>query len=150
MTLPDEMWLPEYADELKPPLNTAGLESWLRDRGLGPAVAVVDGPEVPVDPGPLIVVSWTAGAGIDTEEGAVQRPGFQLRVIGPQGNRPAARDLAERVDRELVLRNRWPGIVGGRYVIVVRRAGGEPAHDRQDTANRAHYVCNYVADVEAR
>lgn len=146
--LPPELWNAEAAP-LKPLLDTPALESWLRSVGLGDAVAVIDGPDIPGDPGTLLVVSWLSGAGI-TFEGALVSPGFQVRTIGPQGNRAAARELAERVDLELVLRNRFPAFVGGRYVVDVRRAGGEPAHDRQDAANRAHYVCTYIADVEAQ
>lgn len=147
--LPAELWDPPGAEAWKPPINTAGLESFLRDRGLGPKVAVIDGPDIGTDPGTLLVVTWLPGAGLSFE-GAVSTPGFQVRTIGPQGNRHAAREIAERVDAELVLRDAWPAYVGGRYVIDVRRAGGEPAHDRQDAANRAHYVCTYLADVETQ
>lgn len=147
--LPAALWVePDDAPDWKPALNTAGLESFLRDRGLGPKVAVYDGPDLPKDPNALIVCTWLPGAGISFE-GMVVSPSFQLRTIGPQGNRDAARELAERVDVELVLRGLFPTFVGGRYVIDVRRAGGEPAQDRMDAANRAHYVCTYVADVES-
>lgn len=146
--LPAELW-DDQAPALKPALDTPGLESWLRSVGLGDAVAVIDGPDIPSDPGALIVCTWLPGAG-GSLEGMLSTPGFQLRVIGPQGNRKAARELAERVDTELVLRDRWPAFIGGRYVVTVRRAGGEPAHDRQDKADRAHYVCTYLADVEAQ
>lgn len=130
-------------------LTTAGLEAWLRERGLGEAVAVIQGPDVPPDPGTVIVVSWLPGAGFSLEQ-MLDTPGFQLRIIGPQGNHDAARELAERVDLELVGRDRWPGFIGGRYVVTVTRSGGRPEHDRTDAANRAHYVCTYLADVEAQ
>lgn len=149
--LPPELWNPDPDDNpWKPPLDTPGLESWLRSKGLGAAVAVIDGPDIPPDPGTVLVVTWLQGAGLSTE-GMLSSPGFQIRTIGPQGNRDAARELAERVDYELVLRfNAWPALIGGRYVVIVRRAGGEPAQDRFDAAGRAHYVCTYVADVEAQ
>lgn len=129
-------------------IDTPGLESWMRARGLGEAVAVVDGPEVPKDAGTVVVVSWLPGAGLSVE-GALSTPGAQLRVIGPQGNVPAARELAARLDAALVLRDAWPGFVGGRYVVGVQRSGGEPSHDRTDTAGRAHYVCTYLFTVES-
>lgn len=148
--LPVELWEPPVGDVWLPALRTEGLEGWLRDKGLGARVAVIDGPDIPTDPGALLVITWLPGAGVSTE-GMLTSPGFQVRTIGPQGNRDAARELAERVDRELVLTvDAWPAFVGGRYVISVRRAGGEPAQDRKDAANRAHYVCTYVADVEAQ
>lgn len=146
--LPDTLWSPPTDDTYRPLLTTPGIEAWLRDRGLGARVAVVEGPEIPSDPGSLVVVSWLPGAGFSLEQ-MLDTPGFQLRVIGPQGNAPAARELAERIDVELVGRDRWPGFIGGRYVVIVRRSGGRPAHDRTDAANRAHYVCTYLADVEA-
>lgn len=150
MTLPEELWAPpDGAPAWKPPLNTAGLESFLRDQGLGAKVAVVDGPDIGNDPGTLLVVTWLPGAGLSLE-GMVSTPAFQVRTIGPQCNHDATRELAERIDAELVLRDAWPSFVGGRYVIEMRRAGGEPAHDRTDAANRAHYVCTYLADVETQ
>lgn len=148
-TLPDELWLPPAgAPPWKPPLDTPGLGAWLHVRGLGPAVAVLDGPDIPNDAGTMLVVTWLPGAGISLE-GVLVSPGFQIRTVGPQGNPAAARELAERVDAELVLRDNWPSLVGDRYVVVVGRAGGEPAVDRLDQAGRTHYVCTYIADVEA-
>lgn len=146
-----ELWtVPDGEDDTyRQLLTTAGLEAWLRERGLGDAVAVIPGPDPGTDPGTSIVVSWLPGAGFSLEQ-MIDTPGFQLRVIGPQGNPDAARELAERVDLELVGRDRWPGFIGGRYVVTVTRSGGRPAHDRTDAANRAHYVCTYLADVEAQ
>lgn len=147
--LPEALWEPAEVDTYAPLLTTLMLETWLRTVGLGRGVAVVDGPAIPSDPGALIVVSWVAGAGFSAEQ-MLDTPGFQLRVIGPQGNPEAARELAERVDLELVQRGHWPGFIAHRYVVTMRRAGGRPQHDRTDDARRAHYVCTYLADVEAQ
>lgn len=148
--LPEALWVePDGAPEWLPALNTAALETWLRGRGLGDRVAVVDGPEIPTDPGTLLVITWLPGAGLSLE-GMLASPGFQVRTIGPQGNRPAALELAERVDVELVGRDAWPASLNGRHVVDMHRAGGEPAIDRHDAAGRAHYVCTYIVDVEAR
>lgn len=147
--LPVELWKPPVEDRWRFALSTIEFEAWARSVGLGDAVAVIDGPEIPNDPGALVVVSWLAGAGFSFEQ-ALDTPGFQLRVIGPQGNHLAARELAERLDTELVGRDAWPGLMASRWVVSVRRAGGRPAHDRTDTASRAHYVCTYLADVEAQ
>jgi hypothetical protein len=147
--LPLTLWDPPADDTYRPGLTTAGLEDAFRSFGLGTAVAVVEGPEIPPDPGTLVVVTWLPGAGFSLEQ-MLDTPGFQLRVIGPQGNLPASRELAERIDLELVARDRWPGFIGGRYVVEIRRAGGRPSHDRTDAGNRAHYVCTYLADVEAQ
>lgn len=148
--LPVELWAPPEVDRWRFALTTLDVEVWARSVGLGAGVAVVDGPEIPAnDPGPMVVVSWLAGAGFSFEQ-ALDTPGFQLRTIGPQGNPLAAREVAERLDAELVGRDRWPGLMASRWVVSVRRAGGRPAHDRTDTARRAHYVCTYLADVEAQ
>lgn len=147
--LTEELWSPPTADTWRSGLTTLMLESWLRDRGLGPSVAVIDGPAIPSDPGSMVVVTWLAGAGFSLEQ-MLDTPGFQLRVIGPQGNRAAARELADRIDTELVHRDRWPGFMGARYVVTVTRSGGKPAHDRTDAAGRAHYVCTYLAETEAQ
>jgi hypothetical protein len=147
--LPLDLWIPAEDDTYRPSLTTPALEAMFRAVGLGPRVAVVDGPDIPADPGTVIVVTWLPGAGFSLEQ-MLDTPGFQLRVIGPQGNYPAAKELAERVDLELVARDHWPGFIGGRYVVEIRRAGGKPSHDRTDNADRAHYVCTYLADVEAQ
>lgn len=116
--LSEQLWTQAEDDTYAPLLTTLGLEVWLRGRGLGDGVAVLDGPEVPNDPGAMVVVSWLPGAGFSLEQ-MLDTPGFQLRIIGPQGNPEAARELAERVDLELVGRDAWPGFVGGRYVVEV-------------------------------
>lgn len=149
-SLPVELWDPVDPDDWKPELDTAGLESWLRSHGLGDKVAVIDGPDIPSDPGVMLVVTWLPGAGHNAE-GMLDLPAFQIRTVGPQGNRDAAKGLAERVDVELTLRiGNWPALVGGRYVVVVARSAGAPAMDRKDAANRTHYVCTYVATVEGQ
>lgn len=142
-SLPPELWSADLATPLRPPLDVAGLRAWLQARGMGPQVGVIDGPDIPPDPGTMLVCTWLPGAGLSTE-GALSNPGLQVRTIGPQGNKDAARELATRVDVELVLRDAWPSMIGGRYVIVVGRAGGEPALDRYDQAGRYHYVCTYL------
>ena len=147
--LHEDLWTQADDDTYRPLLTTAALDVWLRERGLGDAVAVINGPDPGPDPGAQVVVTWLPGAGFSLEQ-MIDTPGFQLRTIGPQGNHDAARELAERIDLELVARDRWPGFIGGRYVVGVTRSGGRPEHDRTDAANRAHYVCTYLADVEAQ
>ena len=147
--LPDGFWADDDSAPAVAWLDTPGLESWLRANGLGDAVAVHDGPDVPRDAGACVVVSWLPGAGFSAEA-VLSTPAFQLRVIGPQGDRPVARELAYRIDSKLVgPRSAWPGFIGGRYVVTMARSGGEPSHDRNDTARRAHYVCTYLATVES-
>lgn len=43
-SLPAELWDPLPDDTFQPSLSTVALESWFRDRGLGSAVAVIQGP----------------------------------------------------------------------------------------------------------
>lgn len=129
------------ADALKAFLVAAGMS--------GTTVAVYDGPDIPPsDPGSMIVATWLAGAGFSLEQ-MLDTPAVQLRFIGPQGNHAEARILARNADRALTALGAWPATLGGRYVVEVRRAGGQPSLDRVDDADRAHYVCTYLADVEA-
>lgn len=148
--LPTGLWADDDSAPAVAWLDTPGLESWLRANGLGPDVAVIDGPDPGKDPGAQVVVSWLPGAGFSVED-VLSTPAFQLRVIGPQrGDVALVRELAYRIDSKLVgRRSKWPGYIGGRYVVTMARSGGEPSHDRRDDARRAHYVCTYLATVES-
>lgn len=132
----------------EPRLTHVHLAAFWRDRGMTDAVRVYEGPDLPMDPGACIVVTWLPGPGFSLEQ-LLDTPAFQVRTIGPQNNPDEARRLAENVDRAFTAVNTWPAILRETYVVEIRRAGGNPALDRLDDAGRTHYVCTYLADVEA-
>lgn len=135
-------------DTAAPPIDREALETWLRAKGMTDKVAVVQGPSIPTsDPGAMLVVTWMGGPGFSLEQ-LLDTPAFQVRTIGPQGNYDLAGQLAEDVDRAFT-RHGWGDMIGRRWVVEVRRAGGRPSLDRVDDADRAHYVCTYLADIEA-
>lgn len=146
-TEPGEQLTPLWTDAVDTGLTHVGLETLWRTAGLAAGVAVYEGPDLPNDPGACIVVSWLPGPGFSLEQ-MLDTVSFQARVIGPQGNPDDARILAGMVDKAITS-HQWPDVLGGTYVVEIRRAGGKPALDRLDTANRTHYVCTYLADVEA-
>lgn len=123
------------------------LTAFLRGKGMTEHVAGYEGPELPSDPGACLVFTWLPGPGFSLEQ-MLDTPAFQVRTIGPQNNPDDARILADMIDRAFTA-HRWPEILGSRYVVEVRRAGGAPALDRVDDAGRSQYVCTYLADVEA-
>ena len=144
---PPEQLTPLWTDAHDRGLNHIALEALWRTAGLNPQVAVYEGPDLPADPGACIVVSWLPGPGYSLEQ-MLDTPAFQVRAIGPQDNPDDARILAAMLDQTLT-RHRWPEVLAGTYVVEVRRAGGNPVLDRKDNAGRTHYVCTYLADVEA-
>lgn len=138
---------PLWVDAYDTGLTHVGLEQLWRMAGLAPDVAVYEGPEIPRDPGACVVVSWMPGPGYSLEQ-MIDTVAFQARYIGPPGNPDDARILAAMADKAIT-RHRWPAVLAETYVVEIRRAGGKPALDRRDNADRTHYVCTYLADVEA-
>jgi len=139
---------PLWTDAYDTGLTHVALEALWRAAGLHPKVAVYEGPDLPNDPGACIVVSWMPGPGYSLEQ-MLDTPAFQVRTLGPQNAPDQARILASMLDVTLTQRTRWPKVLGDTYVVEIRRAGGKPALDRTDSAGRTHYVCTYLADVEA-
>jgi hypothetical protein len=142
-----EQLTPLWTDATATGITAAQLEAFLRDHGMTTAVRVYEGPDLPNDPGACLVVTWLTGPGFSLEQ-LLDTPAFQVRTIGPQGNPFDAGVLANEVDKAFT-NHSWPAILGGKYVVEIRRAGGRPSNDRVDNAGRTHYVCTYLADVEA-
>lgn len=132
-------------------LTAGALGDFLHGMGLAAAVPVYDGPDIPDDPGTMLVVTMLPGAGFLMEQ-ALDAPAFQVRTIGPQANADAARALAEAVDGAFTAAV-WPRTLtdpvtsSTRHVVTVHRSGGRPAQDRVDNAQRTHWVCTYVAEI---
>lgn len=126
--------------------SVAGIEQLLRAAGLGTDVAVYAGPQIPDDPGPMLVITFRPGPGF-TVTGLFDQLTFQVRTIGPQGDYAAAELLAWQVDRALTARRDGPTHIGDAYATEITRNGG-PGADREDDAWRTHFVCTYAAEVE--
>ena len=132
-------------------LTADALGAFLHDMGLAAAVPVYDGPDLPDDPGAMLVITMLPGAGFLMEQ-ALDAPAFQVRTVGPQGNPEAASALAKAVDGAFTAEV-WPRTLmdpetgESRRVVIVHRSGGGPAQDRVDNAQRTHWVCTYVAEI---
>lgn len=106
------------------------------------------GPSIDVDDPDLhVIVTGLSGAGFDTE-GAIDRPGMQLRTIGAEGNLPDAEEFANDLDR-LVTSGPFPLQIAGKRVLTIGRIGGAPAPLALDATNRSNYVCSYLIQQEA-
>lgn len=121
------------------------LAAWLRTHGMTDDVAAYEGPDIPDDPGAMIVVTILPGAGYMLEQ-MLDAPAIQVRSIGGQYDPASAQDLALGVDQTFT-RCTWPQTIGGRVIVNVSRSGGAPSPDRVDPAGRTHYVCTYVLEV---
>ena len=128
-------------------LRAVDLAAFWHGQGLSARVKVYDGPVLAADPGACIVTSWLPGPGFSFED-MIDTSAVQVRVMGPQKAPGQAWILADMLDRSLT-RFRWPAMLGGHQVVLIRRAGGRPSQDRVDNAERTHYVCTYLADVAA-
>lgn len=133
-------------------LRIEDLETFLRDQGMGAAVAVFPGgPGLQLpdgDAGPMLVISFLPGFGVD-DSGAVEHAQFQVRTVGPQNDHDAAQDLAVRVDRVLAPQTgHGPLQLNTLHVVEIARVGG-PQLVLRDDAGRYHYVCTYSYQIEA-
>lgn len=113
------------------------------------------GPYVPSMPNRIAVATFTPGAGL-TNEGVLDRPGFQLRVRGWQGEAARGDDYTHRMamqfDRDILFAD-FPTTVtapdgDSAYLLRVTRAGGGPAPlGNADQGGRLEFVCTYLAHV---
>lgn len=97
-------------------------------------------------PGPLIIITRIASAGLITEERLLNRPGFEVRCVGEQDDYESARDLAFGVDW-LLMSPPVAVLMGGVRVSAVAWVGGGPTLLTRDTALRSHFTCGYVLTV---
>lgn len=103
------------------------------------------GPELPDDPGKIVV--WTRYGGPGEElEGVMDGISWQARVIGGQGDYESAESAADALD--VALLSVGTQTVGGTRVSGVRRVGGAPNPLMVDDADRTHMVCSYIVSTE--
>jgi len=126
------------------------LQSYLTSLGYDPLPTFNPGPgedanAVDVSPGRLVLLSKLPGAGLSVEY-AFDRPAFQVRVAGKQGDYDDGEKLAEdcdtgllKVDHSQYLEDVW--------VTSIVRAGGNPALLLIDDADRYHFTCTYIAEA---
>jgi hypothetical protein len=99
-----------------------------------------------LSPNMMVIITLTPGAGLDMEE-VFDRPGFQIRSIGPQQDYGAAEKLAQDIDRALVALDQSQSI-NGKWTLSVVRSGGSPALLLSDDGDRYHFTCNYIWEVQ--
>ena len=119
-------------------------ESWPVLVGQGSA----DADLLEAGPGPLVLVSRTVSAGLLTEERLANRPGFEIRTVGEQGDYFSARNMAFGIDRRL-MRIARPVWIGGVRVSAFDWTGGGPTLLTRDSARRSHFTCRYIATTDS-
>lgn len=97
--------------------------------------------------GPLVVITHQFDAGPLTEEWALQRPVFQVRAVGPQGDFEGAKALTWAIDRRLRRVGSPSAVIGGYRVSSMSWTGGGPTLLLKDSARRSHFTCSYVSVV---
>lgn len=82
----------------------------------------------------------------DQLEGVLVNQEWQIRVVGRTGDYESAESLAWILDRHIL---GWSGTqVGGVRVVAIQRSGSPPTVLLTDDAQRTHFVCSYLLDVE--
>jgi len=99
-----------------------------------------------LSPNMMVIVTVGGGSGLDSEE-LFDRPGIQIRAIGPQTDYAGAEQLAQDIDRALVALDSSQSI-NGKWTLSVVRSGGSPSLLLKDDGERYHFTCNYIWEVE--
>lgn len=118
--------------------------------GFGPYDAdtypVYPGPNDPSIPTGFILLTSYAGPGLNTDD-LFDAQGWQIKVASEQHSYDDGEAIAFAIDRYL---NRlYSGWYGGQWVADFQRVGGQPSVLMVDDADRTHFVCSYVVDVES-
>jgi hypothetical protein len=98
-----------------------------------------------LSPDSMVIITLNPGPGLDMEE-VFDRPGLQIRAIGPQQDYDAAEQLAQDIDKALVAVDSSQSI-NGKWTLSVVRTGGAPALLLVDDGDRYHFTCNYIWEV---
>lgn len=105
------------------------------------------GPDLPNIPGRFVVLTRFGGPGLNTED-LFDGVGYQVRAVGEQVNYQDAEDLALAIDLWF-LRKGFSQRVGGKWMTSIQRLGSPPTPLLVDDAERHHFVCSYVVDIES-
>jgi len=127
-------------------LLAAPLTQWLAAQvGLDPGNVFI-GPYVPDEPALALIV--TLNGGLEPRaEGAIDVPGFQVRMRGEPEDYASAEALARAVDVALMSASMVD--IGDTTVLAFSRTGGPPDPDPPDNGDRTTFVCNYLSQVES-
>jgi hypothetical protein len=99
-----------------------------------------------VNPDRLVLLSLSSGAGFDVEM-IFDRPVVAIRTIGLQMDYADAEKLAYDCDKGMTAIDHSQ-FVNGKWVLAITRVGGGPALLLKDNADRYHFTCNYIVEVE--
>lgn len=97
-------------------------------------------------PNMMIFAELSNGQGL-TSEGIFDRPYINIRTIGKQLSYSTAEKLAWDVDKIMYVDGN--ATVGTVRVLYVARVGGGPQLVDYDSADRYHFQCTYVAEVQS-
>lgn len=134
--------------------TTTAIIAWLGTLGIGKGltidVTVVAGPYVPKMPDTVAVVTTIGGVG-EAMEGALDTPGFQLRIRGrqdPTSRDASAEQLALGADRLIRTAPLPKEVATGVRLLPVTRSGGRPAPlPTPDAGDRIEFTATYLTPV---
>lgn len=107
---------------------------------------VYPGPNDPRIPGPYILLTGYEGPGLNTDD-LFDAQAWQIKVVGDQYDYEGAENVAGLLDR--YLRRLYSGQYGEQWVTSIYRSGGSPSPLLVDDANRTHFVCSFITDVDS-
>lgn len=124
----------------------------LTTKGYAPLPMLLPGPATNTDlqgtsPDAMVFLGLGGGPGLDTEH-LFDGTFVHVRVIGTQNDYGYAEALAADVDAIFLALDR-NGQIGTTGALFVTRTGGPPSLAEKDTADRYHFICDYVAEVQS-
>jgi hypothetical protein len=134
------------------PLLTSDIVAWLA-AGM-PQEHFYQGPELPKDPGRMVVISPSQGGGLSMEF-MFDQPSFQVHVVGPQSRDQRVNSSAAEAERltytvdRFILMAQYPASIAGHHVTHAQRFGSGPSPLPTDAAGRAHFTCTYLLQAES-
>lgn len=128
-------------------LQTRDLKQWLAAQV--PDEKFFTGPNLPKFPGQFVVLTRTAGGGLEMEF-ALDNPAWQVHVVGKQSRDDRVNDAAEDAEElmmtvdALILNADYPVQLGGEKIISAQPFGSGPSPLAPDTAGRTHFTATYM------
>lgn len=87
-------------------------------------------------------------AGTLSTEDLFNGVGVTIETVGEQYDYSGAEDFALAMDKAMLSAS-YSQLIGTSWVLSVSRVGAGPAELEYDDANRYHFVCDYLIDVES-
>lgn len=116
-----------------------------------PSIKWYQGPHIPDYPRKMGIVTPAPGGGFDMEM-AMDRPGYQIRLISRQGD---PNTVAAEVESDIYAVEQYlltlpqGAVIGGHRVASVQRFGSQPTNLPIDTSNRVHFVVTVLVFTES-